>query len=188
MVRGLLSGLVQEFPYVQFPRITMTGDLLFDPLWKAIACIERCGLKVLAVTADGASPNHRLFKIHNPFSSDTSHKIKNPYSTNGRDLFFLSDQPHLLKTTRNCFARKSRTLWVSSHITTFSSLGCSYLCTQCKGKEISWSHTVRLYYHNNGEHTNMPGVPRLVHKLKYEHINLTSFSKMTVDLAAQVWV
>jgi len=30
MVRGLLSG--QEFPYVQFPCATMTGDLLFDPL------------------------------------------------------------------------------------------------------------------------------------------------------------
>jgi len=121
MVRGLLSGL--EFPYVQFPCATMTGDLLFDPLWKAIARIERCGLKVLAVTADGASPNRRLFKIHNPSSSDTSHKVKNPYSTDGRDLFFLSDPPHLLKTTRNCFASKSRTLWVSSHITSFSSLG-----------------------------------------------------------------
>ena len=120
MVRGLLSGL--EFPYVQFPCATMTGDLLFDPLWKAIARIERCGLKVLAVTADGASPNRRLFKIHNPSSSDTSHKVKNPYSTDGRDLFFLSDPPHLLKTTRNCFASKSRTLWVSSHITSFSSL------------------------------------------------------------------
>jgi len=121
MVRGLLSGL--EFPYVQFPCATMTGDLLFDPLWKAIARIERCGLKVLAVTADGASPNRRLFKIHNPSSSDTSHKVKNPYSTNGRDLFFLSNPQHLLKTTRNCFASKSRMLWVSTHITSFSSLG-----------------------------------------------------------------
>ena len=121
MVRGLLSGL--EFPYVQFPCATMTGDLLFDPLWKAITLIERCGLNVLAVTADGASPNRRLFKIHNPSSSDTSHKVKNPYSTDGRDLFFLSDPPHLLKIMRNCFASKSRTLWVSSHITTFSSLG-----------------------------------------------------------------
>ena len=122
IVGGLLSGLVQEFPYmyVQLPCTMMTGDL---PLWKAIACIKRCGLKVLAMTADGASASHCLFKIHNPSSSDTSHNIKNPYSTNGRDLFFLSDPPHLLKTTRNCFASKSRMLWVSSHITSFSSLG-----------------------------------------------------------------
>ena len=112
MVQGLFSGL----EYVQFPCASITGDLLFDPLWKAIARIELCGLKVLAMTADGASANRRLFKIHDPFSSSTPHKVPNPYSTDGRDLFFISDPPHLLKTVRNCFASKSRALWVSSRI------------------------------------------------------------------------
>ena len=32
--------------------------------------------------------------------------------SNGRDLFFFSDPPHLLKTTRNCWANKRRQLWV----------------------------------------------------------------------------
>ena len=113
MVRGLFSAL--EFPYVQFPCASITGDLLFDPVWTAIGRIERCGLKVLAMTADGASPNRRLFKIHDPASSNTTpHKVPNPYSTGGRDLFFFSDPPHLLKTVRNCFASTSRHLWVST--------------------------------------------------------------------------
>ena len=34
MVQGLFSSL--EFPYVQIPLTTATGDLLFDPLWEAV--------------------------------------------------------------------------------------------------------------------------------------------------------
>ena len=111
MVRGLLSDL--EFPYAQFPCAELTGDLLFDPLWEAIARLERCGFQVLAVTADGGSPNRRLFKIHNTSSKEITYKVKNPYATDGRSVFFLSDPPHLIKTVRNCLASKKRSLWVS---------------------------------------------------------------------------
>lgn len=44
---------------------------------------------------------------------------------------------------------------------------------------------VQLYKRNTGAHTNTPGLS-LVPKVKYEHVHLTSFSKMRVDLAAQV--
>ena len=44
---------------------------------------------------------------------------------------------------------------------------------------------VQLYKRNTGAHTNTPGLS-LGPKLKYEHVYLTSFSKMRVDLAAQV--
>ena len=44
---------------------------------------------------------------------------------------------------------------------------------------------VQLYKRNTGAKTNPPGLS-LVPKLKYEHVFLTSFSKMRVDLAAQV--
>ena len=57
---------------------------------------------------------------------------------------------------------------------------------QCNGSHIKWDHIANLYYSGNGAQTNTPGVPCLLHKLKYEHIRLTSFSKMRVDLAAQV--
>lgn len=48
-----------------------------------------------------------------------------------------------------------------------------------------WKYVEDLYLHNSGKITAAPGVS-LVPKLKYEHIYLTSYSKMRVDLAAQV--
>lgn len=52
------------------------------------------------------------------------------------------------------------------------------------GQSISWEHICQLYQPNLGSVDNV-GVS-MVHKLTLEHINLTSFSKMRVDLAAQV--
>ena len=48
-----------------------------------------------------------------------------------------------------------------------------------------WKYVEDLYLSNTGKITTTPGVS-LVPKIKYEHIYLTSFSKMRVDLAAQV--
>jgi len=53
---------------------------------------------------------------------------------------------------------------------------------QCCGRYISWQHVVDLYKRNMGSGKGVA----MVHKLKYEHIHLTSFSKMRVDLVAQV--
>lgn len=68
-------------------------------------------LQVLGVTFDGASVNRRLIKIHQPEES-LLYKVENPYAPDGRDLLFFSDPPHLVKTTRNCWASKARCLWV----------------------------------------------------------------------------
>ena len=56
---------------------------------------------------------------------------------------------------------------------------------QCNGQNIRWDYIVRLYERNVGAITKTPGLS-MVPKLKYEHIKLTSFSKMRVDLAAEV--
>ena len=56
------------------------------------------------------------------------------------------------------------------------------LYPQCQGKDINWSHIVALYLRNGGAATGLNLIP----KLKYEHVYLTSHSKMRVDLAAQV--
>ena len=69
------------------------------------------GVKVLAATADGASVNRRLIKLHEA-SEDVVNKVTNPYAPKGRELFFISDPPHLVKTIRNCWALKARNLWV----------------------------------------------------------------------------
>lgn len=60
-----------------------------------------------------------------------------------------------------------------------------YLTFQCNGNNIEWKHVVDLYHRNAGRVTQAPGLS-IVPKLKYEHIHLNSFSKMRVDLAAQV--
>ena len=57
---------------------------------------------------------------------------------------------------------------------------CYAYYVQYNGKDISWQHVQDLYYKDSKR-----GV-RLVPKLKYELVHLNSFSKMHVDLAAQV--
>ena len=48
-----------------------------------------------------------------------------------------------------------------------------------------WKHLQDLYHQDSGARKSAGGLP-LVPKLTYEHVYLTSFSKMRVDLAAQV--
>ena len=48
-----------------------------------------------------------------------------------------------------------------------------------------WKHLMDLYKKCAGANTRAPGLT-ILPRLKYEHVHLTSFSKMRVDLAAQV--
>ena len=108
-VRGLFSNL--NFAYSQFPCTSLSGDKLYDPFWEAVDRLELCGFKVMGLTCDGLSVNRRLFSLHDP-SAELLHKVPNPYADDGRDLFFFADPPHLMKTTRNAWASKTRHLWV----------------------------------------------------------------------------
>ena len=67
-------------------------------------------------------------------------------------------------------------------VTAFCLFLTSFISVQCNGKRILWQHLVDIYEQDTLLDVNM----RLVPKLKFEHINLTSYSKMRVDLAAQV--
>ena len=183
MVRGLFTRM--QFPYAQFPCTALSGDMMFDPFWEAVCRLERCDFKVLGATADGLSANRRLFKLHGTggVASQLVYKVPNPYSMEERNIYFISDPPHLMKTVRNGWASQKRKLWVSAkYIYMLDSLSVRvHIYFQCDGKEISWRHLEDLYRRNRGE-TGLVLVP----KLKYEHIRLTSFSKMRVDLATQV--
>lgn len=110
LVRGLFSQL--KFPYAQFPCTSLSGDQMYDPFWEAVGRLELCGLKVLALTCDGLAANRRLFKLHD-VDSRVVHRVSNPYSTDGRYLYFFIDPPHLIKTVRNGWANNKRHLWVS---------------------------------------------------------------------------
>ena len=54
-----------------------------------------------------------------------------------------------------------------------------------QGKQISWSKFEKLYQNDKRCGQQATGL-HLVSKLKYEHIYLSSFSKMRVDHAAQI--
>lgn len=56
---------------------------------------------------------------------------------------------------------------------------------QCDGKDLRWKHILDLYYRNTWAVRSTPGLS-LLPKLTFEHATLTSFSKIRVDLAAQV--
>lgn len=116
MVRGLFTSC--KFPYAHFPTDSLTGDQMFPIVWEAIERLERIGFKVVAITADGASPNRKIFHMHSktPGSDDLCYKSPNPYTSENRSIYFFSDVPHLMKTTRNCWSHSSqkgtRNLWV----------------------------------------------------------------------------
>lgn len=116
MMRQLFGPL--KFPYAQFSTRDISGDLLFDPFWDVVYHLERCGFKVIAATADGASPNRAFLRIHFPTKRSKTqfyeYETKNPFTSEDRSIYFFSDPPHLLKTIRNCLATTKRQLWVSS--------------------------------------------------------------------------
>ena len=81
-------------------------------------------------------------------------------------VYFFSDAPHLIKTTRNCLAHSG-----------------SGKCTKLmwnNGLYIMWTHIAQMFYNDadNGL--------KLLPKITSDHINLTPYSVMRVNLAAQV--
>ena len=65
MLRGLFDKL--HFVFAQFPCSSITGDLLYDPLWEAVCRAERFGLKVClqnydSINDSGLAPKIRLVR------------------------------------------------------------------------------------------------------------------------------
>ena len=115
MVRGIFIDL--HFPYTQFPCKNLTGDLLYPLVWEAVQRLESCGFKVLATICDGASSNRHFIHMHGNYKSSLVYKTVNPYSNDtNRDLYFMIDVPHLMKTARNCWSNPKRKLWVCYYI------------------------------------------------------------------------
>ena len=114
MVRGLLSNL--EFPYAHFTTRGITADHLYPIVWEAVQHLEYCGFNVIAFCCDGASPNRKFYNMHRT-STSFVYKTPNPFCED-REIFFICDVPHLIKTTRNCWSnsfanKESQALWVS---------------------------------------------------------------------------
>ena len=88
MVRGLFFKF--DFPLAHFATEGVTGDQLYPIVWEGIRIIESTGLKVIAVTADGASPNRKFFHMH---GDGTVYKTRNLYASDERDVYFFSIHP-----------------------------------------------------------------------------------------------
>ena len=137
MVRGITSNL--KYPIGSFATCGITADYLFPILWEGIELIEIiAGLKVLYICCDGASPNRRFFEMHD-INNKTCYRTKNPFDLS-RYVYFISDPPHLLKTTRNCFSNsnahfKSRHLWSSQDHNELTQKGLR-ICPKLKRSHI----------------------------------------------------
>ncbi|XP_006822336.1 uncharacterized protein LOC102801799 [Saccoglossus kowalevskii] len=157
MVRGLASSLQMSLGY--FPTDGCKSDNLYPIIWDTITWLEvTCNLKVMVSTSDGASWNRKFYRMHRVKGAPRDmvvFKTRNLWSDDERFIYFVSDVPHLIKTTRNCWAnseahRKSRSLW--------------------NGNPILWRHLSELIMDDRTRDIH------LLNKIGYEHINLTSFS------------
>eukprot|EP00112_Aurelia_sp_Birch-Aquarium-sp1_P023057 Seg6738.1 transcript_id=Seg6738.1/GoldUCD/mRNA.D3Y31 product="hypothetical protein" protein_id=Seg6738.1/GoldUCD/D3Y31 len=85
-----------------------------------------------------------------------------------RFIYFFSDPPHLVKTSRNCL--------LSSR--SGPAQGKRYMWNV--GKYIVWQHISKIY------HSDVERGLKLLPRITNDHTILTSYSKMKVRLAAQV--
>ena len=128
-LRGVITNLKYSLAY--FATDGVISLQLMALFWEAVAILEyRCNLWVIAATSDGASPNRRFYQLHR-VNEELCHKTEN-ICAKWRNIYFFSDAPHLMKTTRNCWANSGS--------------------GQCKryiwnnGKNILWTHLSRMFY------------------------------------------
>ena len=104
LIRGVCTEL--KFSLAYFSTNGVTSSQLMPLFWEAVAILElSCNLWVIAATSDGASPNRSFYKMHEGLDGnagkDVCFRTINIYGPQ-RYIYFFSDAPHLVKTTRNC--------------------------------------------------------------------------------------
>ena len=52
--------------YVQFACVNQTCEQMFPLFWEVVCQVERCELKVIGATFDGAMPNRHFIQLHGP--------------------------------------------------------------------------------------------------------------------------
>ena len=133
LVRGVATDL--KFTLAYFLTKDVTSYQLMSLFWKAVCVLELgCNLWVCAAVSDGASPNRRCYELHEEISGEDEelvHATINLFCPS-RKIYFFSDAPHLVKTTRNCLfnsgsGKRTRNLWNN-------------------GKYLLWEHIAKLYF------------------------------------------
>ena len=100
MLHGLCSKL--DYTLGHFDTTNLSGEQLYSTAWRVTEAAEAAGFQVIAITADGVAVN----RMHKDVSGSNVakgvvYKTPNIY-TPGRNIYFISDVPHLMKITRNC--------------------------------------------------------------------------------------
>ena len=142
---------------------------IFPLFWKAVGILEvTCKLKVIAAVCDGASPNRKFMKMHRKIDQsparEVTYRTTNLYDPS-RFIWFFSDYPHLIKTSRNSLFNSGYGEKFTRHMWN-------------NGKYLEWKHIRDLYALKLSK-------LKTPLKLKEEHVNLSSYSKMKVNLAVQ---
>ena len=117
MVRGIVASFC--YPFAFFASVGFTSAQLYPCALQAVIVLESLGFLVRAFVSDGASPNRKFYKLMCVDEGDIYWTI-NPCD-DSRKIYYISDVPHLLKTTRNCLEnsfwnKNSRNMHVSLFI------------------------------------------------------------------------
>jgi hypothetical protein len=157
-VHGLHMKWKQPIGYL-LSNASTPDDVIHRLLMRTLDELEEAGLNVRAIVCDQGTCNQSLF----------NHKLKvsveKPFIFhNNKKIFTLFDAPHLLKSVRNNLIDKD--------------------FVDAEGKEMRWDH-VRVMV---GLETEKPAQARLCPKLgQYTHVEPSSFKKMRVKYASQVF-
>ena len=105
MVRGITSELQKPLAYFPCEHGFLAYEL-YNVLNEAVELLEFAGLSVHCLVSDGASSNRKLYNMLRNPDDDSSTIDGTTFATDhvirrGERLFFFSDVPHLIKTTRN---------------------------------------------------------------------------------------
>jgi len=136
--------------------------------WDVIGELELAGLQVIALVGDGSSANAAFFDSHPslfPTESGVVYATLNIF-TKDRPLFFISDPPHLLKTSRNCLYN--------------SGTNKNTRLLERNGQTMSWTTIIACL--KSEEKDDL----KFCHKLNNNNVFLNGYSVMKVSLAAQV--
>ncbi|XP_033114326.1 uncharacterized protein LOC117114745 [Anneissia japonica] len=148
-----------------------SSDELFSCLWEAVEYVETAGFRVRAFISDGASPNRKFYRLHStPGSTSITYVTHNEIDPT-RNIYFICDVSHLMKTTRNNF-ENSNYHYKTRHL-------------HYNKMDIKWTYLLELYNWDTGLDRYSPGLRRL-HKISYEHLHLTPSLRMCVYMAVQV--
>ena len=157
-LRGIATNLKYSFAY--FATTGVTSGQLMPLFWEAVAVLElSCNLWVITVTSDLC-----FYRMHKTLHNDnTDICFKTNLYTRYRNIYFIADTPHLIKTARNCLhnsgeGKHSRYMWNNE-------------------KYLLWEHIVKIY------HEDLENGLKILPKISNEHVYLNSYSVMTVKYA-----